>query len=170
MLVNEYDGVDLPDDKCRVLILDQLPKGSNLYQQYFQSALSKSNFHLRSIAQKIEQGMGRGIRGQSDYCIVLVFDTEMTNFILQANKQDFFSNEMRQQLVIGEIIQKSMSDDISTSNDYLKTLEKLLNDVLERDENWKSLYRLKMEDVSIKNPSKQFIEQAVSEKMAEDKQ
>lgn len=33
-LAQRYDGVDLPDDACRVLVIDGLPKGQTLVEQY----------------------------------------------------------------------------------------------------------------------------------------
>ena len=58
-MINRYDGIDLKDDKCRVIVIDGLPNASTNYDQIKESMLSSSDDILREKVQKIEQGMGR---------------------------------------------------------------------------------------------------------------
>src|SRR5699024_3691108 len=37
VLVNRYDGIDLPDDACRILVIDGLPPLKSKYDQYVES-------------------------------------------------------------------------------------------------------------------------------------
>lgn len=76
VLVNKYDGVDLPDDACRLLVVDGVPDVRSLLDRYDQSALRYSDRNLASQIQRIEQGMGRGIRSNDDYCAVLLMGAE----------------------------------------------------------------------------------------------
>lgn len=34
MLLNKYDGIDLPDEACRMLIIDGLPNIMNMNDRY----------------------------------------------------------------------------------------------------------------------------------------
>jgi hypothetical protein len=40
--VAKYDGVELPDDDCRLLVLDSLPRAATLYDRYFQSMMQST--------------------------------------------------------------------------------------------------------------------------------
>lgn len=55
---NRYDGIDLPDESCRVLILDSLPYFDSLADRYEEQACPNSELINKRIAQKIEQGIG----------------------------------------------------------------------------------------------------------------
>ena len=62
-LPQRYDGVDLPDDSCRILVIDGLPHGEGVADR-FDSSLSQA-VQMRLI-HRIEQGMGRAVRSHAD--------------------------------------------------------------------------------------------------------
>lgn len=74
VLVNKYDGVDLPNSACRLLIIDGLHHPLNPYEMRRSAALSGTAVHEEMLLQRLEQGMGRGVRDNSDFCAVLVTD------------------------------------------------------------------------------------------------
>lgn len=74
VLVNKYDGIDLPNSACRLLIIDGLHHPLNPYEMRRSAALSGTAVHEEMLLQRLEQGMGRGVRDNSDFCAVLVTD------------------------------------------------------------------------------------------------
>lgn len=60
VLINKYDGVDLPGDACRVLALDGLPEAYSALDRIEALALNESDAMITRQIQRIEQGMGRG--------------------------------------------------------------------------------------------------------------
>lgn len=74
VLVNKYDGVDLPNSACRLLIIDGLHHPLNPYEMRRSAALSGTSVHEEMLLQRLEQGMGRGVRDNSDFCAVLITD------------------------------------------------------------------------------------------------
>ena len=56
---NRYDGIDLPGNSCRLLIYDGIPRGSNSYDLYRATVFEGSSAINSTIAQRIEQGIGR---------------------------------------------------------------------------------------------------------------
>ena len=71
VIINRYDGIDLPDDTCRILIFDSKPYSESLVDMYFESCRSNSKINAIKTARTIEQGMGRSVRGEKDYSVIL---------------------------------------------------------------------------------------------------
>ena len=72
VLVNRYDGIDLPQSACRVLVVDGLPDVRRKIERIEQAALDGSEQLTSQFIQRIEQGMGRGIRSNEDFCVVIL--------------------------------------------------------------------------------------------------
>lgn len=70
--MNKYDGVDLPGDACRLLVLDGVPRPMDGVERRESVVLTDSPGRIVKTAQRIEQGMGRGVRDVEDYCAVLL--------------------------------------------------------------------------------------------------
>ena len=59
VLVNRYDGVDLPDDTCRILVFDSRPYSESLIDLYAEQVRPGSEATLMRTVRAVEQGMGR---------------------------------------------------------------------------------------------------------------
>lgn len=97
VFVNRYDGIDLPDDACRLLIIDGLPPLRSEYDKYIQSIDPSSGLLLREQIQRIEQGMGRGVRSNSDSCCVILMGNDLADVLLRNNGISHFSQATREQ-------------------------------------------------------------------------
>jgi hypothetical protein len=64
VIVNRYDGIDLPDATCRILIVDSKPYSETLSDKYEEVCRQESDLTNIKIAQKIEQGFGSSVRGE----------------------------------------------------------------------------------------------------------
>ena len=62
VLANRYDGIDLAGNACRFLVMDNLPQGTSDYDLYRMNVVADSAVSSL-LAQRIEQGIGRGTRG-----------------------------------------------------------------------------------------------------------
>jgi hypothetical protein len=62
-------------------LIDGLPRGANTYEIFRAEALQGSSSLTISLAQKIEQAMGRATRGAGDYCIVLLIGQDLVSWI-----------------------------------------------------------------------------------------
>lgn len=78
VIVNRYDGIDLPDNSCRILVIDGLPNISNMNDKYEHEVVRKSERIQREQIQRIEQGMGRGVRSSNDYCLIYLLGNQLT--------------------------------------------------------------------------------------------
>lgn len=78
VFINKYDGIDLPHEACRVLVIYNLPEVASFSDLTDMAIISDSQIGLRRQMQRIEQGMGRGIRSNDDYCVVLLVGSKLT--------------------------------------------------------------------------------------------
>ena len=163
VLVNEYDGVDLPDSTCRILCLDSLPGYSSLIDRNAQSTRPGSSILRRLQAQKVEQGIGRAIRGSSDWCIVVIIGNNLTDFLSENAKRIYFSNEAQKQIEIGE----ELASEMTTEGKQISVVDRLINQCLSRDQGWKEYYKIKMSNVETKPTNEEYVESSLLERSAE---
>ena len=147
VFVNRYDGIDLPDNACRILIIDSKPFLDTLRDRYEENCRPTSDIINTQIAQKIEQGLGRSVRGEKDYSVVIILGSELASFIKSPLTKQYFSAQMQQQIDIGlkvvEFAKEEMRDD---QNDIL-IIDNLIKQVLTRDEGWKAFYSSEMNKI-----------------------
>lgn len=163
VLVNEYDGVDLPDSTCRILCLDSLPSYSSLTDRYSQERRPSSLRLRRQLAQRVEQGMGRAIRGSSDWCIVVTIGNNLTEFLSESAKRAHLSKEAQMQIKIGE----ELAEEMKSEGAQLYVIEKLVNQCLNRDEGWKEYYKERMSQLETQEPSEEQLSRSAMEREAE---
>ena len=91
IFVNRYDGIDLPGDACRMLVIDGLPPLNSIKDRYIQSVAPQSTILLREQIQRIEQGMGRGVRSNDDECCIVLMGDELSDVLSRNKGIDYFS-------------------------------------------------------------------------------
>ena len=134
ILVNRYEGIDLPDDACRVLVIDGLPNMRNELEIAIRGINPNDKRLCREQIQKIEQGMGRGIRSNNDYCSIVLIGDKLADVIVNQEGKDFFSSATLEQWNLSK----------SLWNQLMKTSEKpsldeifeLTKYIFQRDEGW----------------------------------
>lgn len=119
ILVNKYDGIDLPDDACRILVLDGLPTMRNEYELSIQGMNPNDKKLCREQIQKIEQGMGRGVRSNDDYCVVVIMGNKLADVLVNQNGIQFFSSATREQYNLSgqlweQLMEKNRHPDINS--------------------------------------------------------
>lgn len=107
-MVNRYDGVDLPDDACRLLVIHDLPQDSGVLERRENAVLDGSALLQRRQIQRIEQGMGRGVRSSDDYCVVLLIGGRLTSAIHGGDALDMMSPATRAQIELGQQVTKQL--------------------------------------------------------------
>ncbi len=145
VFVNRYDGVDLPQDACRLLVLDGLPDVRSNYDLIEEAALLGSKRIQNQFVQRIEQGMGRGVRSNTDYCAVLLMGKRLTGTIYADGAKELFSSATLKQFELSEIISDKIRG--ASINDIFGLLDYSFN----RDRGWvgtskKSLVKVRYSD------------------------
>ena len=130
VLVNRYDGIDLPSDACRVLAIVDLPEVASYSDLVDGEVLSHSTVSLRRHIERIEQGMGRGIRSNDDYCAVVLFGSRLTGRLRSPEAQSMLTPATKAQLDLARRIANKLS------NPSLEDVRDVILQCLRRDTAW----------------------------------
>ncbi|MDD5891459.1 MAG: DEAD/DEAH box helicase family protein [Bacteroidales bacterium] len=166
VFVNRYDGIDLADNQCRILALDSLPTMGNLSDRYELACREDSQIINTKIAQKIEQGLGRSVRSEKDYSVILMIGEDLVRFVKTSRNQQLFSSQTRTQIKLGEDVTEMVKEDFDSSN-HLKSFYQVIAQCLGRDSNWKQYYQETMDAINPTNDDHPLIDIIEKESSAE---
>ncbi len=138
VLVNRYDGIDLPDDACRVLVLDELPEAFNGDERLQSQLTSRSAGIDDRQVQRIEQGMGRGVRSNEDHCVVILLGARLAQLVADPRSFTRFGPATQAQLELSRTVAGDLEDQ------PLDAVIAVARQALDRDPDWVKLARLKL--------------------------
>ena len=136
ILVNKYDGIDLPDNACNFLVIDGLPTIRSQFDIVSQCMNYEDRRITGELIQKIEQGMGRGVRSNNDCCVVVLMGNNLADIIINQHGIDFFSNATKQQYEISKQLWNQLMETSLTPT--IDEIFDLANYVINRDKDWVS--------------------------------
>ncbi len=106
---NRYDGLDLPGDSCRLLILDGIPGGTTTYELFRSAVLQGSTSISAAVAERVEQGIGRGTRGAGDHCVVLMLGRDLAAWVSKRANLDLLTPATQAQLHVGMTVSRNLA-------------------------------------------------------------
>ncbi len=166
VIVNRYDGIDLPDNACRVLIIDSRPYFESLLDRYLESTRSTSDIVATKLAQTIEQGLGRGVRGEKDYCAIILTGSELIKAVRSKQSRKYFSEQTRKQIEIGLDIAEFAKDEGEGKEPH-EILDGLISQTLKRDDGWKEFYTENMDEIEVHQAQEKILHIFESERKAD---
>ena len=147
VMASRYDGTDLPDAMCRILIIDSLPINETLTEKYLDECVPNSTFSKIKLAQTIEQGLGRAVRSEKDYCVILFLGRDLIKQVRYKDSREYFSPQTRKQIEIGLDLAKFAKEDRDDGQEAKQLLESIIDQCLKRDEGWKNYYTEQVESL-----------------------
>lgn len=154
VLVNRYDGIDFSGDLSHMLILDGMPVFSTNKERADANTFRDDRLRGK-LAQKIEQGMGRTVRSNSDYSVVILLGESLTKFVSLKKNLLLFSPATKEQLKISNDI---ISDSLISYDDAIKEIAKSINYCLQRKDAWVKYSKNQLLNVSIDDFSNEDLE------------
>lgn len=135
ILVSRIDGIDLPQDTCRVMLIDGAPSGASLMDQYLFHHLNLSNLFSTKMAGRITQLLGRINRGRSDYSAFVVYGSDINNWLKTERNIALLPPLIRKQVILSQTVQDDMENATPTE------VSNVISQVLSRDTGWLKFYR-----------------------------
>lgn len=157
VFANRYDGIDLPDDTCRILTIDSKPFSENLIDQYEESCRPQSDGTYVKTLRTIEQGMGRSVRGEKDFSVVFAIGGDLLKVLRDSRSRRFLSAQMDKQIEIGIEVAKLAQEEIQNGKDPFTALFELVNQCLGRDLGWKEYYVQEMSGIVPKSSNARIL-------------
>jgi replicative superfamily II helicase len=148
VIANRYDGIDLPDDACRILIMDSKPFSEDLLDRYIEQCREGSEVVAVKTARIIEQGLGRSVRGEKDYSVIILTGSDLVRCIKNRDARKYYSTQTRTQIEIGLEVANLAQEEISEDTDAMRIFRSIISQCLKRDEGWKEFYTEKMNQMS----------------------
>ena len=130
VFLNRYDGIDLPNDACRVLVIDGLPEVNSYADLVDSQILGDSSVNLRRQIERIEQGMGRGVRSSTDYCVVLLIGARLTGRIRSHKGYQMLTLATKKQVDLSREISEHIQPPV------VESIESVIRQCLDRDPAW----------------------------------
>ena len=162
-----YDGVDLPDDACRVLVLDGMPLGAGIAEDHDRSIPGRPEGELRRWTYRIEQGMGRAVRSHADYAVIILAGPELCNFLAKRDVHELLGVGTKAQMDLAEEMVEIAKNSGERPNAAVKDM---IRKCITRDSGWRSFYdarvRRKTREVP-PEPDRSHVQLAESEHMAQ---
>lgn len=157
LLANRYDGIDLVDDDCRVLVIAGISRATNLQERFLITRMCAMPLYNDRITTRIVQAAGRCTRSPNDYSVVIIMSDDFAGFLMQRDKTCLFHPELQAEIEFG--IQQSRG---------LVTEELLANvDIfLEQSEDWKDadagILELRDDSIQSRLPDVEALSKCVS--------
>jgi hypothetical protein len=139
-------------------VIDGLPESYGGLERRQAQALGDTDAMTSRQLQRIEQGMGRGVRSANDYCVVVLMGARLAQLIADPSNLDRFSPATRAQVELsGEVAE-------NLEGKGLSHLTSAMQQVLDRDQSWVTLSRARL--TGIKYPDGSVDDAVVNARLA----
>ena len=132
ILAGRYDGVDLPGDTCRLMIIDDLPTGSNPLERFLWGHLKLSNTLRTMVASRIVQSFGRISRGLSDHGVIVLTGRRLIEWLTIPKNLSTLPVFLQKQIQLGQAV--------SEGSESIDDLFRVRDACLDRDTDWIETY------------------------------
>lgn len=78
-LAGRYDGLDLPDDQCRLLVLSESPAAINALERHLSERWKMGPVLRKRERTRLIQGMGRCTRNATDFAVIVWLGQSLVN-------------------------------------------------------------------------------------------
>jgi len=101
VVANRYDGIDFPDDDCRLLFIEGLPRATNLQERFLMNRMGASLLFNERVQTRVLQAIGRCTRGLNDYSAVVVTGEDLPAYLTDRRRIKYFHPELQAELQFG---------------------------------------------------------------------
>ncbi|MEM1183491.1 MAG: DEAD/DEAH box helicase family protein [Planctomycetota bacterium] len=151
VLAGIFDGIDLPGEACKVLVLDGIPRGACLHDRYLEDVLDSKKFRLSQTAGRLTQAIGRIFRSNTDHGVVVLADKALQSWLRQPENMAYLPDLLQQQVLLGAAIRKSLEENGEKEAAYPDLMLK----VIQGEKDWDDLYNAKLAEIATEEKPKE---------------
>lgn len=100
-LANRYDGMDLPGDACRIVVLAGKPDALSLQEKFLSERADANAAIAERLRTRIVQGAGRCTRGPNDHAVVVVLGSDITRYFSHPENRSALEPELQAEINFG---------------------------------------------------------------------
>lgn len=126
LMANRYDGIDLPDDVCRLIVLSGLPAATHMQERFLYDRLRAQRVLAERIRTRLTQGAGRCTRNPQDFAAVIMRGGGLVDFCARDENRRALHPELQAELAFGLDNSEGVAD-----------LLGLLDSFLAQDNDWR---------------------------------
>ena len=141
-LIARYDGIDLPGDACRILVLDRLPKGENLFDKFIDQSIQIDTLRLSHTATRIVQAIGRIFRSNTDHGVVMLRGSDLHSWLKTPKNIRLLPELLQRQIQLGISLYEQVNEEKVTYID-------LIHGILDGSSDWDAFYRSYIDNYSV---------------------
>jgi hypothetical protein len=100
-LAGRYDGLDLPDDQCRLLLMSESPAAINSLERYLSERWKMGPILRKRERTRLVQGMGRCTRNPTDFAVIVWLGQSLVNAATSSSLRKGLPEELAAELQWG---------------------------------------------------------------------
>lgn len=165
VLAARFDGIDLPGNACRILIISGIPVGEMLVDRFIDQTLRVERLRIAHVAMRVVQAIGRIFRSNTDHGAVLIASHDLERWLVDPQNLKYMPALLQQQIKLGVELQRMVAEGHTDASDLLEA-------VLCGRKDWDDLYAKYVGDFETygQSPEPQwFVDLVVRERSAFDK-
>lgn len=137
IMAARFDGIDLPDEECRFLCLDGLPKATNAQERFLMTKMGATGLFNERLQTRVLQATGRCTRGLKDRSAVFVTGNGLCDFLADDRNWKHFHPELQAELAFGVLQSRNITatdliEDfksfLANNNDWAEANTQILDD------------------------------------------
>jgi hypothetical protein len=101
LMANRYDGIDLPDEVCRLIVLSGLPAATHLQERFLYDRLRARRVLSERIRTRLTQGAGRCTRNPQDFSAVIMRGEGLVDFCARDENRRALHPELQAEFAFG---------------------------------------------------------------------
>lgn len=101
VVANRFDGIDFPDEDCRLLFVEGLPRATNLQERFLMNRMGANLLFNERIQTRVLQAIGRCTRGLNDYSAVVVTGEDLPAYLTDRKRRSYLHPELQAELEFG---------------------------------------------------------------------
>jgi hypothetical protein len=145
VIANRYDGIDFPEDDCRLQFIEGLPRATNLQERFLMTRMGANLLFNERVQTRVMQAVGRCTRGLNDFSAVVVTGEDLPAYLTDLKRRSHFHPELQAEIEFG-ILQ--------STNTSAAEVEENFRVFLEHDREWEDADRtiLESRDAATQEP------------------